>query len=532
MASPTDNHAAPDWLRPPTEQAGLGFYVEVLRERIRLVVGILAVTLAAAAVYLITVDKVYEAPAELLITPVPADDPVLASLGLPRASADPTRDVETAAALAESIDVAERAQEDLGTTQSARSLLGDISADPVASSNLVTITASDSTPEGAADKANAFARATVEDRTDALHEQIDRILPQLQGGDAALTPDDTVAAQIAQLEILRAGEDPTVRVETEALAPQAPASPRRLLTIAGALLAGLVLGVGAAFTAQTLDPRLRREQQLRSRYSLPILARVPRDGARRDRPLGPGVIAPPTREAYRTLRANVTAARRRPDQAHSLLITGSAPSEGKTSTAINLAAAMALAGERVILVEADLRRPAIARTLGIQVEHGVVSTLLDNVSLDDALITTSTFGANLKLLLADYSGGWMSELFSLHAAERLLAEAKMRADYVIVDSPPLTAVVDTLPLARRADDVLIVSRLGVTRLDNLHELAELLAANGISPVGFALVGSPRPEGDYYYSSPSASVEPDEVRISDMASTEEPKPAASRAATEG
>ena len=122
-----------------------------------------------------------------------------------------------------------------------------------------------------------------------------------------------------------------------------------------------------AFAAQAIDPRLRREQQLRSRYQLPILARVPKEHGRRGRPLGPAAISPPGKEAYRTLRANLTAARTGPG-AQTIFVTGSAPAEGKTTTAINLAASLALAGQRVVLIEADLRRPAIGQALGITVE--------------------------------------------------------------------------------------------------------------------------------------------------------------------
>jgi succinoglycan biosynthesis transport protein ExoP len=529
---PSKSNNPSDWLRPPGEQAGLRFYVEVLRERVWIIGAVVLIALTVAGAYLITADKVYEANADLLITPAPADDPVLASLGLPRASSDPTRDVETAAVLVTSIEVADRAKDELDTDQTARALLRDVTAEPVASSNLVSITASASTPAEAAELANAFANGMVEDRTEALHEQIDEIVPQLEDRLSAAGNDPTAVteleAEIAQLDVLSAGSDPTVRVETEAVPPASAASPRPMLTIAGAILAGLVLGVAGAFAAQTLDPRLRREQQLRSRYQLPILARVPRDTSSRNRPLGPSAIAPPTKEAYRTLRANISAARRKPGGAHSVLVTGSAPAEGKTSTALNLAASLAMAGDRVILIEADLRRPAIAKTLGLNVERGVVGTLLEDVALDDALLTTTPFGPNLQLLLADYAGGWMSELFSLHAAQRLLEEAEARADYVIVDSPPLTAVVDTLPLARSVDDVLVVARLGVTRIDKLQELAELLAGNGIIPVGFALVGTPRPENEYYYTPgapdyPGASDEPRKAPVTSAPPPPEPTP---------
>jgi Mrp family chromosome partitioning ATPase len=452
---------------------------------------------------------VYEGEAELIVTPVTADDPLLATLPLLRESGDPTRDVETVAELVTGLDVAERAREELGTERSARSLLGDVSAAPVAESSIVAVTAEASSPDEAADLANAFADGLVSERTDALYAELDRRIGELEAqvdeSGTGVVPAERLTSEISRLEYLRSGPDPTVRLETEAQPPTGPVSPRPTLTLAAAALAGLVLGVLGAFAAQTLDPRLRREEQLRHRYSLPILTRVPRDTMRRGLPLTPATVSPVTREAYRTLRANVTAAGRGSTGARSVLVTGSAPSEGKTTSALNLAASFALSGSRVILIEADLRRPSIADALGVEVGRGLVSTLMEDVPIEEALITPTPFGPNLRLLLAEYRGGWMSELFSLGAAQRLVEEAKRLADYVVIDSPPLTAVVDTLPLARDADDVVVVARLGVTRLDRLHELAELLANNDIEPLGFALLGTPPlGAGAHYYAGPPES----------------------------
>jgi capsular exopolysaccharide synthesis family protein len=503
MAKDLDNRVAPNWLRPAGEQGGLTYYVQVIRERIWIVVTILLVTLAGAGAYLVMADDVYEGEARLLITPQPADDALAASLGLPLATNDPTRDVETASTQAKGLDVAERAREELGLDATARTLQRRVTVEPIATSNLVSLTAEGPTAVEAAELANAFASAFLAERRDALHAKVDELLPayesQLQdSGNTGVAPDSSLQTDIARLRAFRAGPDPTVDIEELAVPATSPVSPRPALTIVGAMIAGLVLGVAGAFAAQTLDPRLRREEQLRSRYSLPILARVPRDTGRKGRPLGPGLLSLPTKEAYRTLRANITAARQNSQAPHAVLVTGSSPSEGKTTTAINLAGSLALAGNRVILIEADLRRPAIGSALGITVDKGVVSTLLENTTLEEALVTTDSFGPSLELLLADYKGGWMSELFSLHAAQRLLATAKARADFVIIDSPPLTTVVDTLPLARQADDVLIVARLGTTRIDKLPELAELLASNGITPLGIALIGTDRRESGYYY----------------------------------
>ena len=153
----------------------------------------------------------------------------------------------------------------------------------------------------------------------------------------------------------------------------------------------------------------------------------------------------------------------------------------------------------MILIEADLRRPAIGEALDVTAEHGVVSVLIESHELEDALVTSPASGSNLGLLLADYEGGWISELFALPAARKLIEDAKELADYVIIDSPPITDVIDALPLATYVDDVLIVVRLGKTQLGKLAQLGELLAENGIRPIGFAVVGTERPaRRDYAY----------------------------------
>jgi Mrp family chromosome partitioning ATPase len=125
--------------------------------------------------------------------------------------------------------------------------------------------------------------------------------------------------------------------------------------------------------------------------------------------------------------------------------------------------------------------------------------LIDSVALQDALVATSTLGSNFGLLLADYAGGWISDLFSLPAAREMIAEARRLADYVIVDSAPLGDVIDALPLASYMDEVLLVAGIGKTDLRKLSHLGELLAEHNIKPAGFAVVGTPKPKrSDYHY----------------------------------
>ena len=501
---------ATNWLQPPEEQEGLQRYVETIRERISLIVTTVAITTVIALVYVVTATKMYDAEADILVTPVSGDDPVLTSLGLIRESADPTRDVETASRLVTNTAVANRVRKAIDSDRSPQSLLDSVKAEPVAQSNVVAVTARETSPEAARRLADAFARQAVADRTAQLHRQIDRLLPQLRQAGEPIPGTTSVADPIATLQTLRASPDPTMRVQTAASLPGGPASPRRALSIIGGIIAGLILGVAAAFGAQVLDPRLRREAQLRRRYRLPILGRVPKESRTQSKPLAPRQVSPVIAEAYRGLRATLAGARRGGSGGGKvILVTGSSPSEGKTTTAVNLATSLALSGKRVILIESDLRRPVLAQVMGVRPEHGgVVSVLIENTTLAESLIPSATYGPNLRLLLSDYEGGWIAELFSIPTAERMIQDARRMADFVIVDSAPLNEVVDALPIALQSDEVLVVVRLGITRLDKLSQLGELMAENDVRPVGFAVIGTPRPRRSeyHYYREPDSESE--------------------------
>ncbi len=143
--------ATPDWLRPPAEQAGLSYYVEVVRERWLVIAAAIVLCLAGALVYLALASKSYEAEADLLITPASPNDELLTSLGVMHSSSDPTSDVETAAKLVTTVDVADRVRKELGTNRSATSLLKDVSATPVGQSAIVAVTAHAASATAAAD---------------------------------------------------------------------------------------------------------------------------------------------------------------------------------------------------------------------------------------------------------------------------------------------------------------------------------------------------------------------------------------------
>jgi succinoglycan biosynthesis transport protein ExoP len=503
-----------DWLAPLEEEPSLARYLETLRQRIWIVVATVAITTLIAVAYVLTASKQYTAEADLLVTPISSTSmPAVGLPGLIPQSSDPTRDVETASRLVTNIEVATRVQHELGSSESPQTLLGQVSAVPVSTSNIVAVTATAGSPKQASDLANGFATQSVANLTADLHSAIDKALPALEArlkettGGSPADP-TSIRAAIASLETLRSAPSPSMTVQTKATPPTSPSSPRTKLSIAAGLIGGLVLGIGAAFAAQALDPRLRREQQLRQRYRLPILTRIPTEAhAKMDRPLTPAAASPITSEGYRTLRGMLAARGRTAGPgSRVILVTGSSPSEGKTTTAVNLAAAFATAGHRVLLIEADLRRPAIGKALNLRPDDGIASVMFENVPLEDALVPVPGFDLKLRVLLANYSGGWITDMFALPTARALLASAREMADYVILDTPPLADVIDALPLVEDADDVLVVARVGKTHLRKLAHLAELLAENAIKPTGFVLVGAPRPSREsygYYLAYPGA-----------------------------
>ena len=514
MTPPQTDGRSAEWLRPRVEQQGLQRYVNTIRERIKLIALVTLLTTLAAGAYVVLAPKVYEAQSELLITPVPSDDPALSGLPIIRGSSDPTRDVETAARLVENRLVAQEVRKE--TPGLPEPLLDHVKAEPVAQSNIVAITSEAPTAKEAQQIANGFAEASIEVQTEKLHAALDKAIANLEArvealpegaGDTAGPGGIDLRSQLARLQTLRGAEDPTMSIQTRAALPDSPASPKKKLSLIAGFLAGLILGIGGAFALQVLDPRLRREDQLRALYGLPILGRIPRESKRTDSALAPERLSPGTLEAYRTLRATLAASRRgMRDETPAVLVTSPSPSEGKSTTAINLASSLALAGNNVILIEADLRRPAIGAALGVKGEHGTGSVLLGMADLEDALVETKAYGRYLRVLLADTSSGasgFMADQLFLPAAQNLVVDAKRIADYVIVDSPPLSEVIDALPLAQQVDEVLVVVRLGRTQLTKLQNLGELLARHDIEPVGFAVVGVP-PQGDgYYYAAAGA-----------------------------
>jgi Mrp family chromosome partitioning ATPase len=492
---------AANWLAPQGPREGLSHYVEVIRDRLRLIVACVVLATIAAGVYAKLEPRKWKAESQLLITPVNGEASLI-GLGLLTNSGSATSAISTAASFVTTPEVAALVAARVpGTTAGAA--LGDVSAVPVAQSNIIAITATASSAARAQAIASAFALETVKNRTTTLHRQLDAIIPSLKAQVEALpvaqrTGQGSLGERLASLEALRAAPDPTISVEALARLPTAPSSPRTKLSIVAGILVGLVIGLGVAFAQEGLDPRVRREERLRTIFRLPVLARIPRERSRSSHglPLRPSDLSPAAQEGYRMLRVAL-GVRGSSSVSRSLMVTGSTRSEGKSTTALNLAATIASAGRRVILIEADLQRPSLAATLGIHSPQGMTGVLMEEVALEDALVTVDWLADDLKLLLAEQTDHYLADSL-LTAADKLIGPAKALADYVIFDAPPVTEVSDILPLCQHVDDLLIVTRLGQSRADQLVNLGEILTRQGIRPAGLVIVDDDLSQGGGYY----------------------------------
>jgi capsular exopolysaccharide synthesis family protein len=304
---------------------------------------------------------------------------------------------------------------------------------------------------------------------------------------------------VADLEdTTRSGHSPVkLTVTHPATEPAGPSSPRVGLDLTLGALAGLLAGLGAAVLRHALNTSLASPEDLEQLTGAPVLAVVgfDRRAARepvsfRDEPHGARA------EAFRQLRTNLQFVNvdHRP---RVIAVTSSLPGEGKTSTALNLAAALAEAGNAVMLVEADLRRPTLAGALGLVPDVGLTTVLIGQASLEEV---TQSAGDNLSVITSGPIPPNPSELLASGQTQAVLKDLAQQADFTIIDSAPLLPVADGAEVAALADATLLVARWGRTSRHHIAQAVETLARVNQRPVGTVLnMAKARGPDSYLYT---------------------------------
>jgi capsular exopolysaccharide synthesis family protein len=313
-------------------------------------------------------------------------------------------------------------------------------------------------------------------------------------------------ALIGKIETPPGSRVPTVGVQiiAEPRLADDPVSPQPLRNIGLAVVLGLIVGVGAAALRESLDTTIRSPESLAEAASAPTLSTIPFDGKADASPLITEGSAQSSRaEAMRQLRTNLQFVDvDRP--LRSLVVTSAVTGEGKSTTVCNLGIALAEAGKRVVIVDADLRRPMIAEYLGLEGAVGLTNVLAGQASVRDVL---QPWGNNsLWVLPSGYIPANPSELLGSDNMADLLSALSGGFDMIIIDTPPLLPVTDAAVMAAIADGCLLVSRHGKTTTTQVATASSALDAVGATLHGCVLNMSParRTTAYSYYSYESAT----------------------------
>lgn len=285
-----------------------------------------------------------------------------------------------------------------------------------------------------------------------------------------------------------------VRIVDLALLPELPIRPQKAFLLAAALAVGLVLGLGIALFLEYLDDTIQTAEDAEAALTLPVLAVVP--WMRKTKNAGLVTQQAPRSafaEAYRTLRTNIRFLAG--NDLKTLVVTSAGPGEGKSTTVVNLAFVFSQSGRRVLLVDADMRRPTIHAAFKLPNERGL-STILAGEHALDALVRE---GPNEKVhvLTSGPPPVDPAELLESPAMEAFLAQAKAKYDLVIFDAPPVIAVMDACVLGARADGVMLLLGLNKVTHKAARHAFKLLQAANVRIFGMVLRGV-RPENDPYY----------------------------------
>ncbi len=320
---------------------------------------------------------------------------------------------------------------------------------------------------------------------------------------------ELLLSQLNQARMMVAGANQYVDILDPPVGAGEVQTGGRMNIFLGALL-GLLLGAGAAFFLEYLDRTVRTSADVESLLGIPVLGNnTPL------RPLGeweemeaapvrpslPLVVAldplDPAAESYRNLRMNLTFMSTPEEPIHSILFTSAGPNEGKSTTAVNFSVMLAQQGERVLLLDADLRRPALHKALDVLREPGLTSLLIGEVETREAIRPNVL--PNLDFLPSGKFPPNPSELLNSKTMTRLLEELQGKYQHVIVDSAPVLAVTDSAILGAHVDGVVLVLRSGETEQRAAERSVDQLRKIGVRVFGAVLneVAATTPEESYY-----------------------------------
>jgi capsular exopolysaccharide synthesis family protein len=434
-------------------------YMRIARRRWRIIISCLIITMSAAAAVTAEMTPQYQSTSQIFVSSSSSS-----SSDAYQGNLFSTQRVASYADLITGKELAQRVISSRHLDMTSDELSAKVTASTVPDTVLLNISVTDPDPE------------TAQRLTQAYSQELSDLVAELETPPGKTTP------------VLKATIVDSADLPASAVSPQ----PVRNLGLAAVL--GLLLGIGIAVLREILDTTVKTSDDILQITGGSLMAGIAYDPDTSRRPLVSSLNShEPRVEAFRVLRTNLQFV----DIDHrnkSFVVTSSVRGEGKSTTAVNIAIAMAQTGTNILLIDGDLRRPQVADMLGLEGTVGVTTVLLGKVNVADAI---QRHEPGLDVLTSGSIPPNPAELLQSHAMHELLDKLGGTYDTIVIDTPPLLPVTDAALLAAQADGALMIVRHGKTTRDQLQGAHERLAGVGASTLGVVFNMMPGKRGGSY-----------------------------------
>lgn len=444
-------------------------YLRVIRQRLWMIIACPLVAAVAAGIVSFLLPPVYEAHVSLYVRPAQP----LSSTDASVAAITADQVLRTYAVLMKQGPILESVNQQLNLGLRPADLASKITVTPSTNTLILDVAVQDTNPTVARDIANQVV-------SDLIFEVKQIQAQESQGVSNSRTGDNLV-------------------VTAPAVLPDQPVAPRKALNIAIAFAAGLLVALGIAFLLDYMDQSVKDDDELIGRLGLMPLGHIALVAAGKGKQSELVAMDPksPSSEAFKALRTSLLFSTI-DQKLKAIVITSAGTGEGKSRTAANLAIALAQAGYKTLLIDADFRRPSLHRLFGQVRNVGITNLVIQDASVSDAIKQVDSV-PNLWLATSGPMPPNPSELLGSGRMRELMSALSQQFSYLIIDSPPVNAVTDAPILAASANATILVVEQGRTTIPALKHAKEMLDRVGANTVGAVMNKVRASSPAYYYS---------------------------------